>query len=146
MELQDFIDVEKKQAEIKVFLVHKSIDYCATSDHQKPQYSDLLNEYDRYKFNLEKNEIVVSFSHYISHDKEERYDIVLPLDIVFNPDFAEMMRIRRINERNHEEEVINQQETRRKADEKLNMEILKGILRNYPEASKQIINEHGAKK
>lgn len=53
MELQDFIDVEKKQAEIKVFLVHKSVDYCVTSGHHKPKYSDLLNEYDRYKFNLE---------------------------------------------------------------------------------------------
>ena len=145
MELQDFIEVEKKLVEIKAFLVHKSVDYCATSDHQKPKYSDLLKEYDRYKFNLEQNEIVVSFSHYISHDKEEQYDIVLPLDILFNPDFAEKMRIRRVNERSHEdEEMINQREIRRKVEEKLNMDILKGILRNYPEASKQVINEHGA--
>jgi hypothetical protein len=70
---------------------------------------------------------------------------VLPLDILFNPDFAEKMRIRRVNERNHEdEEMINQREIRRKVEEKLNMDILKGILRNYPEASKQVINEHGA--
>jgi hypothetical protein len=59
MELQDLIDVEKKQVEIKAFLVHKRVDYCATSDYQKPKYTDLFKEYDRYKFNLNLNQLHV---------------------------------------------------------------------------------------
>jgi hypothetical protein len=57
MELQDLIDVEKKQVEIKAFLVHKSVDYCASYDYQKPKYTDLFKEYDRYKFNLKLNQL-----------------------------------------------------------------------------------------
>lgn len=146
MELKDFIDMEEKMSEIKRFLFMKCIDYCIAANYEVPKYETLANEYRTYELDQKHGLIIVSFVDESCREDDRHYDVVLPLDVVFDTDFIEKLKIQFEETRKKLEadrQILKEREF--KKQEAFNMQILVGILHKYPEASQKVIEENESK-
>lgn len=134
----DFLKLESLEHEIKVFIFEKCKEYGEAGDFKIE--SHLKEDFDWYEFNglfLE-----VYFMEYRTFGKDgNQYIYKLPLDILFDSDFKDKMRIRFAEERENqrlkliEEQKIKEAELERAKEKKISREIetLKELMGKYPE-------------
>lgn len=154
MEFKSIEDIQKLEQEIKDFFIRRCMDYDEAAGNTGIHYEVLSGEYVTYELDTDTRLdrptrsynstpipiVVVYFEENTACD--ERYVYRLPLDILFDSDFVQKMRVK-ITERKRieaEEKALRDTEYRAR-QEATNMNILKSILTLFPDASDKVISE-----